>query len=124
MDQGAIHLEQALEHIARIGWDVQNHLLEDQQWFLTVDDQMVDPALVILHDEDLLGRIFVYNYQVELMHVTLNGLKICHPRPLQAATISTPPVQQTMCLRASAGLLPLCRRMPSTDPTEAMLVSL
>ncbi len=99
MDQRAIHLEQATEYVARIDWNVHNHLLEDQQWFLTVDYEMVDPTLIILNDEDVLGRIFVHNYQVEFMHVAFNGLKICHPRPLQAAMITPPPVERTVCLR-------------------------
>src|SRR5215510_641632 len=103
MDQRAIHLEQTTEHIARISWDVQNHLLEDQQRLLAVDHQVVDPALIILDDEDVLGRIFTHNYKVELMHVALNGLKICHPLPLQAAVTITPPLKRTVCLQMFSG---------------------
>src|SRR5262249_43387275 len=64
MNQRAIHLEQATEYVARIGWNVQNHLLENQQRFLTVDDEMIDSTLIILNDEDVLSRIFVHNHQV------------------------------------------------------------
>src|SRR5262245_18214593 len=81
MHQRAIHLEQTPEHGTRIGGNVQNHLLEDQQRLLAVDYQVVDPALMILHNVDVLGRIFTLDYEVELMHIALNGLKFCHPLP-------------------------------------------
>src|SRR5262249_50284229 len=43
---------------------------------------------MILNNEDVLGRVFTHNHEVELMHIALNGLKICHPLPLQAAMIT------------------------------------
>src|SRR5262245_48459005 len=103
MDQCAIHLKQATEHVPRIGWDVQNHLLKDQQRLLAVDHQIADPALMILDDEEVLGRIFTHNHEVELMHIALNGLKICHPLPLQAAVTITSPVERTVCLQMFSG---------------------
>src|SRR5262245_9658259 len=108
MDQRAIHLEQTTEHVTRIGWNVQNHLLEDQQRFLAIDHQVADPTLMILHNEDVLGRVFTYNNEVELMHIALNGLKICHPLPLQAAVTITPPLKLRCASRCSQA--PLARR--------------
>src|SRR5215831_19375965 len=103
MDQCTIHLEQATEHVSRIGWDVQNHLLEDQQRLLAVDHQVVDPMLMILNDEELMGRVFTHNHKVELMHIAPNSLKICHPLPLQAAVTLTSPVERTVCLQMFSG---------------------
>jgi len=53
---------------------------------------------MILNNEDVIGRVFTHNHEVELMHIALNGLKICHPPPLQAAMITIPPVEHTGCL--------------------------
>src|SRR5262245_20139812 len=89
MDQRAIHLEQTTEYVTRMSWHVQNHLLEDQQRLLAVDHQVADAALMILNDEDVLGKVFTHNHEVDLMHIALNGLKICHPPPLQAAMITS-----------------------------------
>src|SRR5215813_4235373 len=116
MNQRAIHLEQTTEHDTRIGGNVQNHLLENQQRLLAVDHQVVDPALMILNDEDVLGRVFTHNHEVELMHIALNGLKICHPLPLQAAMTTTPPMARTVCLQDASGSFPCASRCPARIP--------
>src|SRR5215470_4692307 len=58
---------------------------------------------MILNDEELMGRVFTHNHEVELMHIALNGLKICHPLPLQAAVTITSPVERTVYLQIFSG---------------------
>src|SRR5215510_10105823 len=62
---------------------------------------------MILHDEELMGRVFTHNHKVELMHIALNGLKICHPLPLQDAVTITFPVERTVCLQMFSGSPPV-----------------
>src|SRR2546425_10939278 len=62
---------------------------------------------MILNNEDVMGRVFTHNHEVEIMHIALNGLKICHPPPLQAAMITTPPVERTVCLQMFSGSPPV-----------------
>ena len=60
-----------------------------------------EATLMILDDENVLGRIFAHYHQVEFLHIALNGLKICHPLPLQAAVTITSPVEELRASRRS-----------------------
>lgn len=66
LHDAAIHLQQATEHLSRIGRYRPNDLLEHQERLLAVDPQVFQASVFILHHHETVGRVFAPDGQLQI----------------------------------------------------------
>jgi hypothetical protein len=64
LHQGAIHLEEASKECARTRRYLQNPLGEDEHGVLTIHVKMFDASLLVLHNDNALGRVLSDNREL------------------------------------------------------------
>jgi hypothetical protein len=64
MHEGAIHLEEASKEFARRRRHLQNPLFEDENGILTIHDKVFEASLLVLHNDNALGRVLSDNREL------------------------------------------------------------